>query len=117
MRLLILFVVQKFLDQIVIGFWNNSIEKIGSKVKFIPKVKNEIKIITLLDDVFSLKEDFLERHALGDMISSETRLSYNSAQSFHKKSCSLKEFFKHLGHFSHEDLQVYVRHLLGTTPN
>lgn len=34
------------------------------------------------------------------------------------KTCSLKrEFFKHLGHFTDEDLKVYVQHLLGKTPN
>jgi hypothetical protein len=28
-----------------------------------------------------------------------------------------REFFKHLGHFTNEDLKVFVQHLLGKTPD
>jgi len=110
--------MQKFSPLIVSRFQNINPEKEGAKVNYITDVKNEIKIITLLDEIFKLWEEFLERHSSGDLINLETCLTYNAAQTFHPRSCSLKrEFFKHLGHFTNNDLRVYVQHLLGTSPD
>jgi hypothetical protein len=110
--------VQKFTGLIVSRFQNINPEKEGAKINMPSDVKNEIKIITLPDAVFKLWDEFLVRHASGDLINPETLITYNLAQSFSPKSCSLKrEFFKHLGHFTDEDLKIFVQHLLGTTPN
>lgn len=113
-----LFVIQKFFGLIVSRFQIINLKQEGAKVKHIQDVKNEIKIITLLVDIFGLWEEFLERHNSRHLINPETRLTYNSAQSFHPKSCSLKrEFFKNLKHFTAQDLWIYVQHLTQTTPN
>jgi len=110
--------VQKFTGLIVSRFQNINPEKEGAKINVASNVKNEIKIITLPDAVFQLWDEFLERHASEDLINPETCMTYNLAQSFSPKSCSLKrEFFKHLGHFTDEDLKIFVQHLLGTSLN
>lgn len=49
----------------------------------------------------------------------DTRAFFNKAPTFKisKQNTLAREFFKHLGHFTDDDLKVYVQHLLGITPN
>ena len=87
-------------------------------MKELSDVKNEIKIVTLMDDLFALWEEFPNEHVVGDLINLETMQPNNAAKGFNHKSCSVKqEFFRHLGHFTDKDLKFYIEHLLGMTPN
>ena len=49
----------------------------------------------------------------------DTRAFFNKAPTFKisRQNTLAREFFKHLGHFTDDDLKVYVQHLLGITPN
>jgi len=78
-------------------------------------LKNEIQIITLPNQVFAYSERFLKLHADGELIEPVSRKKYNGIKGFKKKAMSLKEFFRHCGHFTNEDYLVLARHLLGET--
>jgi len=52
-------IMQKFSALIISRFQNINPEKEGARVNYITDVKNEIKIITLPDDIFKLWEEFL----------------------------------------------------------
>jgi hypothetical protein len=64
-------------------------------------------------------EEFLEKHATWDLINPDIGARFNEAKAFKVSAKTLlhREFFKHLGHFSDEDLKVFVMHLLGKTLN
>ena len=107
-----------FTTLIVGRFQNINLEKDGFTVRGPCDVKNEIKIITVVYDPFELWEEFFTKHSSRELINPETRQPSNAAKAFGVKGGSLqREFFKHLGHFSDEDLKVYVQHLLGKTHN
>ena len=61
----------------------------------------------------------MERHSTGGLINLDTRIAFNQAKNFKvTKNFSLaREFFKYLGHFTDEDLKVFIQHLLGKTPS
>ena len=54
-------------------FQNIHLEKKGSSVHGPSDVKNEIKIITVIDDHFELWKEFLSKHSSEELINPETR--------------------------------------------
>ncbi len=82
-------------------------------------VKNEMKIMSVADNHFQLWVEFFSKHSSRDLINPDTLLPFNVAKGFklNKMFTLSREFFKHLGHFTDEDLKTYVLHLLGRTPN
>jgi hypothetical protein len=59
------------------------------------------------------------RSSIGGLINSDTMARFNQAKNFKvtKNFTLVREFFKHLGHLTDEDLKVFVQHLLGKTPD
>jgi hypothetical protein len=102
---------------IVNRFQSINPEKDGGTVRGISYLKNEVKIITSLDETFELWKEFLVKHSTGGLINPDTLARFNHAKNFKvTKNFTLAcEFFKHLGHFTDEDLKVFVQHLLGKT--
>jgi hypothetical protein len=94
-------------------------EKYGGTVRKISDLKNEVKIITSPNETFELWKEFLEKHSTGGLINPNTLARFNQAKNFKvtKNFILAREFFKHLGHFTDEDLKVFVQHLLGKTPD
>jgi hypothetical protein len=88
-------------------------------VRGISNLKNEVKIITSLDETFELWKEFLEKHSTGGLINLDTLARFNQAKNFKvtKNFILARKFFKHLGHFTDEDLKVFVPHQLGKTPD
>jgi hypothetical protein len=89
-------------------------EKDGGIVRGISDKKNEVKIITSPDETFELWKEFLEKHSTGGLINPDILARFNQAKNFKvtKNFTLAREFFKHLGHFTDEDLKVFVQHLL-----
>ena len=88
-------------------------EKDGANVKGPSDIKNEIRIITLPNDVFKLWEEFLIKHCKGSLIDPCTGREYRDDKKFNPSKFFLKrEFFKHMGHFTDKDLKEYALHLL-----
>ena len=102
---------------IVSRFQSINPDKDGGSVKGIADLKNKVKIITSRDKTFELWKEFLEKHSTGGLINPNTRDWFNQAKNFKvtKNSKLAREFFKHLGHFTDEDLKVFVQHLLRKT--
>jgi hypothetical protein len=111
--------VQIFCKLIVSRFQSINPDKDGGNVKGISDLKNEVKIITSLDELFGLWKEFLERHTTGSLINPDTMERFNQAKNFKvtKNFTLAREFFKPLGHLTDNDLKVFVQHLLGRTPN
>jgi hypothetical protein len=82
-------------------------------------LKNEIRIMTVLNDHFLLWKEFFKKHAVGELINLDTGLRFNKAKAFKVLAKTLLhwKFFKHLGHLTDKDLKVFVMLLLGKTPN
>jgi len=108
--------LQNFTSLIVKRFRNINPEKDGKTINIPADVKNEIKIITLPDNIYALWEEFVSKHAEGALIDLVTFKPFRVAKNFNIRNCSLKrEFFKHLAYFTDEDLRAYATHLLGKT--
>ena len=78
-------------------------------------LKNELKIIILLDDIFKLWEAFFEVHSKDALINPYTLMPFNEAKNFSlsRKFQLAREFFKKLGHPNDHDLKAMVTYLLG----
>ena len=80
-------------------------------------MKNEIKIITLADEIYKLWDEFLVSYSKGRLIDLSTKHEYRADKRFNPKSCSLKrEFFRHCGHFTDTNLKDFALHLLNSIP-
>ena len=75
---------------IVRRFQNINPKKDGSIVRGPLDVKNEIKIITIADDHFELREKFFTKHSSEALINPKTRQPYNDAKGFRHKGGSVK---------------------------
>jgi hypothetical protein len=82
-------------------------------------LKNKVKIIISLDETFELWKEFLEKYSTRDLINPDTMARFNQDKNFKvtKNFTLAREFFKYLGHFTDEDLKVFIQHLLGKTPD
>jgi len=80
-------------------------------VKLPSDVKNEIRIITLVDEMYQLWEDFILKHTERSLINPVTYKPYKDAKNFNPKN--KRKFFKHMGHFGDKDIKEFVLHLLG----
>jgi hypothetical protein len=110
--------LQTFNTLIVSRFQSINPDKDSGSIRGIADLKNKVKIITSLDETFELWKEFLEKHSTGGLINLDTGVSFNQAKNFKvtKNFILAREFFKHLGHFTDEDLIVFVQHLLGRIP-
>ena len=108
--------LQTFATLIVGRFQNINPNKDGNNVKGASDIKYEMKLMTLPDDHYAMWEEFLTKHSNGDLINPETLRPYREAKGVKKRFTLQREFFKHMGHFTDEDLKAYVLHLLGRTP-
>ena len=100
---------------IVCRFQSINPKKDGRIVREMSDLKNEIKIITSPNETFKLWKEFLEKHSTGGLINLDTMANFNQVNNFTMtKNFTLAwKSFKHLGHFTNEDLKVFVQHLLG----
>jgi hypothetical protein len=57
---------------IVSRFQSINPDKDGSSVRGIADLKNEVKIITSLDETFELWKEFLEKHSTGGLVNTDT---------------------------------------------
>ena len=111
--------MQTFNTLIVSRFQSINPDKDGSSVKGIVDLKNEVKIITSPGETFKLWKEFLELHSTGGLINPDIGARFNHMKHFKvtKNFTLAREFFKYLGHFTDEDLKVFVQHLLKKTPS
>jgi hypothetical protein len=109
--------LQTFNTLIVSRFQSINPDKDSGSVRGIANLKNEVKIITSPDKTFELWKEFLEKHSIGGLINPDIGDRFNQAKNFKvtKNFTLAREFFKHLGHFTDDDLKVFVQHLLRKT--
>jgi hypothetical protein len=69
--------------------------------------------------MFKLWKDFLEKHSSSGLINPDRLLRFNQAKNFKviRNFILVHEFFKHLWHFTDDDMKVFVQYLLRRTPN
>ena len=108
--------MQKFITLVLTRYWNINPEKDGATIKSTTNVKNEIKIITLADEIYKLWDEFLVNYSEDRLIDPSTRHEYRADKRSNPKSCSFKrKFFRHCGHFTDTDLKDFALHLLNRT--
>ena len=103
---------------IISRFQNINPEKEGKTVNGPVDVKNELRMITMEDEHFSMWKEFIERRHRGELINPDTLDMFKEKKPFtlSSKFYLTCEFFKHFGHFIDNDFKVYVQHLLERTP-
>ena len=62
---------------IVSYFQSINLDKDGGSVRGIADLKNELKIITSLDETFELWKEFLELHSTGGLINLDIGAQFN----------------------------------------
>jgi hypothetical protein len=77
--------MQIFSKLIISQFQSINPDKDGGNMKGISNLKNEVKIITSLDELFGLWKEFLERHTTRSLINPDTMEKFNQAKNF--KGC------------------------------
>ena len=102
---------------IVSRFQSINPNKDCGSVRRIVDLKNEVKIITSQDETFELWKEFLQKHSTSSLINLDTGDWFNQAKNFKmtKNFTLAQELFKHLEHFTDEDLKVFVQYLLQKT--
>jgi hypothetical protein len=75
-------VLQTFNTLIVSRFQSINPIKDGGSVRGIADLKNEVKIITSLDETFNLWKEFLEKHSIGGLINPDIGVRFNQAKNF-----------------------------------
>lgn len=91
----------------------------GPLVEEVNDMANEIKIITLRDEIFDLWSEFITLNSTGGLMDPDTLEPFNVAKKFKRGAQNelKREFFRHLGHFKDGDLHALVLHLLNRTPH
>ena len=99
MSLHVRLLMQTFCKLIVGRFQSINPDKDGGNMKGISDLKNEVKIITLPDELFGLWKEFLEMHTTGFLVNLDTMERFNQVKYFKlTKNFTLAcEFFKPLG--------------------
>jgi hypothetical protein len=111
-----LLTLQAFKESIVTRF--RSIEK-GSRqeVTKLSDVKNEVTIITALDEIFALWAEFITSHSIGELIDPDTQKKFNESKRFDfgPRFQLHWEFFKRLGNLTKDEFEKLATHLLNQT--
>ena len=80
------------------------------------KLTNELKLITAPDDVYKLWAEVITTAAFGELMNPDTRRKFNARDGWNPENCMLtREFFKHLGNLSYNELATLARHMLNQT--
>ena len=110
--------MQTFYKLIVSRFQSINFQQGWRKRERISDLKNEVKIITLPDELFGLSKEFLEIHTTGSLINPDTMKRFNQVKHFKvmKNFKLARKFFKPLGHLTNYNLKVFVQYLLKQTP-
>ena len=77
-------IAHTFASIIVMHFQNINLERNSKLVSDTTDLKNELRIITLLDNIFKLLEEFFEVQSKGGLINSDTLQPFNKKQVFNK---------------------------------
>ena len=80
------------------------------------KLTNEFKLISALDDVYKLWAKVITVAAFGELVNPDTGKKFNAREGWNPENCMLtREFFKHLGNLSYDELATLARHMLNQT--
>ena len=80
------------------------------------KLTNELKLITTLDDVYKLWAEVITMVAFGELVNPDMGRKFNARDGWNPENCMLtREFFKHLGNLSYDELVTLTRHMLNQT--
>ena len=96
---------------------NNNL-RIAKTIKKEEKLKliNELKLITAPDDVYKLWAEVISAASFGELMNPDTRRKFNARDGWNLENCMLtREFFKHLGNLSYDELATLARHMLNQT--
>ena len=80
------------------------------------KLTNELKLITAPEEVYKLWSEVISAAAFGELINPDTRRKFNAREGWNPDNCLLnREFFKHLGNLSYDELATLAKHMLNQT--
>ena len=80
------------------------------------KLSNELKLITAPDDVYKLWDEVSTAAAFGELVNPDTKRKFNAQDGWNPENCMLtREFFKHLGNLSYDELMTLAKHMLNQT--
>ena len=80
------------------------------------KLTNELKLITAPDDVYKLWAEVITAAAFGELVNPDMGRKFNARDGWNPENCMLtREFFKHLGNLSYDELATLARHMLNQT--
>ena len=80
------------------------------------KLTNELKLITAPDDVYKLWAEVITAVAFGELVNPDMGRKFNARDGWNLENCMLtREFFKHLGNLSYDELATLARHMLNQT--
>jgi hypothetical protein len=82
LTILFVFVLQQFVDLLIMRFRNIDPNKDGKSIASATDLKHEIQIITLRNSIFEKFKDFLEAHTLGNLIDPDTAKKYRESKSW-----------------------------------
>lgn len=77
------------------------------------KLTNELRLITAPDDIYKLWSEVISAAAHGELFNPDTDKKFNAREGWNPENCMLnREFFKHLGNLSYDELSKLAKHLL-----
>ena len=77
------------------------------------KLTNELRLITAPNEVYKLWSKVISAAAYGELLNPDTDNMFNARQDWNPENCILnREFFKHLGNLSYDELSKLAKHLL-----
>lgn len=81
-------------------------------------IRNEMKIITASKNVYELWSKLISSHSQGELTDPKPLLKFRQMKGWEqeKDGVMTREFFKHRGNFSKDDLRQLALHLLERTP-
>ena len=80
------------------------------------KLTNELKLITAPDDVYKLWAEVITAAAFGELVNPDIGRKFNARDGWNPENCMLtREFFKHLGNLSYDELATLAKHMLNQT--
>ena len=80
------------------------------------KLTNKLKLITAPDDVYKLWAEVITTAAFGELVNLDKERKFNAQDGWNPENCMLtREFFKHLGNLSYDELATLAKHVLNQT--